>query len=487
MSKTPPSLSPEIQPDTSRRSSPFSRFGGKSPASDGQQVVRNAFVIGVLLLAAKFFAALREVVIAWRYGVSGIADAFNIAFTVVTWAPQLLVSIMIISLVPHLVASSTTPGYRRLVSEMNAAALGGALAIFLATLIAGPWIATEIAGGLGAATVEASGEMTLIMAPFALFLVLCGYFGVRLQARQRFSYTFLEAMPPLLLSAFVIGLGSAGNYRALAFGILTGGLVQFALLLRLVHRDEGIGMPRLKFTDPAWRGIYLAVGMIALGQTLNALSIPIDQIIAAKLGTGAVATIGYSNRLMGLITSLAIAVIGYSLLPVLSATAARGQFGTGRASALQAAKFLFFGGAVVAAAAWIFGGWGVALIFKRGAFTAEDADAVSTVFKLATLQIPFFASGLALMQWLAATKQHGRICVVLLAMACVKLVSALILSKLWGLSGIALSQVVMYCILYLGMLAFVLVDRRENVLHDIAGNAADDDRLKNDPQGSNLL
>lgn len=430
---------------------------GEGVRSDRRQVMRNVLVIGSLVIAAKFFAALREIVIAWRYGVSALVDSYQISFMIVTWTPILFTTIIVTALVPNLVASRQSEQHRLFVSELNGAALGLGLVTLAATFLLGPYIAGEIAGPLGAPTAAMSRELTLLLAPFAFLLVISGYLGVRLQAIQAFGYTVLEALPPLCLCLLVLAFAQGSEYWPLAAGLLAGGALQLVILGVLAQRlDGGVGAVRFRFASMHWPSAFAALGTIALGQLFNSLSIPIDQILAANLGTGAVATIGYSNRLIGLVTSLCIIVIGYSLLPFLSSIAARGEARAGRRKTLRSAGLLFGLGWIVAGAGWAVALWGVGLVFERGAFTAQDTQIVAEIFRISLLQIPFFASGIALMQWLAASHRHGLICLVLLVCACAKLLSALLFVQWFGLIGLAMSQVIMGIFLALGMLIFVL-------------------------------
>src|SRR3546814_4132080 len=47
-------------------------------------------------------------------------------------------------------------------------------------------------------------------------------------------------------------------------------------------------------------------------------------------------------------------------------------------------------GAVVTAVGWLLAPWGVALLFERGAFTADDTVVVAQVLRWGLLQMPFY-------------------------------------------------------------------------------------------------
>ena len=66
-------------------------------------------LIGVLVALAKVCVALREVTIAWRYGVDAVVDAYQVALTLTTWLPLLIAGITTSVLVPRLVAVRREP------------------------------------------------------------------------------------------------------------------------------------------------------------------------------------------------------------------------------------------------------------------------------------------------------------------------------------------------------------------------------------------
>ena len=57
-----------------------------------KRIASGALLIGALTLGAKLFVAAREMAIAWRYGVSGTVDAYQLAITITTWLPMLIMA-----------------------------------------------------------------------------------------------------------------------------------------------------------------------------------------------------------------------------------------------------------------------------------------------------------------------------------------------------------------------------------------------------------
>src|SRR5690348_17183770 len=68
-----------------------------------KRIATGALTIAILTLIAKALVAVREMSIAWRYGVSSTVDAYQLSLTIVTWMPMLVSSVIGAVLVPRLV------------------------------------------------------------------------------------------------------------------------------------------------------------------------------------------------------------------------------------------------------------------------------------------------------------------------------------------------------------------------------------------------
>jgi putative peptidoglycan lipid II flippase len=395
---------------------------------------------------AKLFFAAREMAIAWRYGISGTVDAYQLALTVTTWLPMMLTSVMTVVLVPRLVALQNRPEERRsFVAELNGTVL--MLAAFVAALT---WVATPAASALLASNdndqvLHLTTAMSRQMAPVALFTVVVGYLSARLQSRERFAYSVTEAIPAVAIAMLVVVPLAIGGDSRLVWGTSIGFLLQALVLCVMTQRgDAGLGPVKMRHRSPEWRSLYASLGVMAAGQVVLALSIPIDQAFAARLGAGSVATLGYANRIIILITGFGAVVLARALLPVLSRAAADGSHGLGASQARQWSWLLLALGTAIAAAVWLLSSWGVALVFERGAFTPQDTQAVAGVLRFGVLQLPFYFAGLALVQWMAALGRFA----VLLWSACVAVVLKLVMNLLFiehfGLGGLMIGTAAMY-------------------------------------------
>ena len=81
------------------------------------------------------------------------------------------------------------------------------------------------------------------------------------------------------------------------------------------------------------------------GQALMSFVGIIDQFFAAHLGTGAIATLSYANRILALILGLGATAVGRATLPIFSKAEAQGS-AHGRRLASHWVRLLFLLGVI---------------------------------------------------------------------------------------------------------------------------------------------
>jgi murein biosynthesis integral membrane protein MurJ len=416
--------------------------------SNHRRIAAGALLIGILTLVAKLFVAGREMAIAWRYGVSATVDAYQLSVTATTWLPNMLTGVMAVVLVPRLVKLERDAGEgKSFIAELNGSVLILALVVAVVTWAAAPAAAALLASNMDWRTAELTSTMTGRMAPVSFFMIVAGYLFARLQSRERFGYTVTEAVPALAIVLFIVSpLGLIGP-TALIEGTVVGYLLQLLVLGFLVMRaDAPIGRVRLRHHSDEWLSLYGSLILMVSGQLLMTASIPIDQGFAARIGKGAVASLGYANRIVTLFSGIGTIVVGRSLLPVLSRSVADGDFALGRRQALQWSFLLAAVATVGSAATWLVAPQVVRLLFERGAFDAAATASVASALRWGVLQLPFYFAGIALVQWYAATGRYRSILGITVCALTVKLAGNLVLTPQFGVSGIMMSTAIMYLV-----------------------------------------
>jgi peptidoglycan biosynthesis protein MviN/MurJ (putative lipid II flippase) len=399
----------------------------------------------LFLVLGRLAGAAREIAIAARYGTGPVVDAYLFVFNLVTWPVAVWLSILTVVLVPA-VARLNREGVSALPLQgglLSATlALGGALTVVVGLAL---WIVLGTSGRLlpepGSSLAR---DMTVYLAPLVLVGSLSSLYSAWLMAIGRHANTLIEAIPPVAILVAVLAVAQPGA-ELLLWGTVIGFVLQLAVLCGYLGHLKSLAWPRFSGPSPDWRALWWSIGVVAIGQVLSTSSGTIDQIMAAPLGTGAIATLGYANRILAVITGLVAMVVSRATLPVFSATHAEsspsfyrlGRWWTG---------VLFAGGFTGAVVAYLLTPWGVAALFERGAFTANDTLAVAHVFAYGLPQLPFYCAGLVLVSLLAAAGNYWVIAGIGALNLVVKVAANWLLIQVLGIAGITLATGIMYAV-----------------------------------------
>ncbi|HSK95744.1 MAG TPA: murein biosynthesis integral membrane protein MurJ, partial [Euzebyales bacterium] len=291
---------------------------------------RNSALVAAGIMLSRVAGLVRTAVIAHFLGVQAVADALQAAMRI----PNLLQNL----LGEGVLSASFIPVYSRLLAEGREeeagrvagaiagllTALTGALAL-MGVMLAGP-ITRVVAWGFSGATLELATTLTRILFPGVGFLVLSAWCLGVLNSHRKF---FLSYVAPVIWNVTQIAvlivfgtwvlsdeLADAATRDtalsqltvALAWGVLVGGILQFAVQLPAVLRSSGslrlslnVGLTGVR---TALRSFWPIVG----GRGVVQLMIYVDIALASLLAEGALSALEYATRL----TLLPISVFGMS-------------------------------------------------------------------------------------------------------------------------------------------------------------------------------
>jgi peptidoglycan biosynthesis protein MviN/MurJ (putative lipid II flippase) len=208
-------------------------------------------------------------------------------------------------------------------------------------------------------------------------------------------------------------------------------------------RKREIEAPRYTRASPQWKPFWQGFGIMLGGQALMSLTGIVDQFFAAHLGTGAIATINYANRILALLLGMGAMAVSRATLPVFSRTVGQGGNQPHRV-ATQWVRLLFGLGVLTTLVGWWLAPWGVKLLFERGAFTAQHTLVVSEVLRYGLLQLPFYFAGIVLVSLLASQGRHQIIAAVAGTNLLVKVAGNFILVPSMGMNGLLVATALMY-------------------------------------------
>lgn len=413
---------------------------------DHYVIAKGMALVALFVFSGKLVSAAKEMAIAYRYGVSAEVDAYLFVLNLVSWPIGIWFSVLTVVLVPLAAriqqnASNELPRFR---SEL----LGLVFLLGLILAALGWWVLPVLLNsawaGLSPATVVIATDMAPKLTLLAPLGVMIGLFSAWMLAAGRHANTLLEGVPALVILGVLLAFPSGGT-EPLVWATLAGfacHLLSLAVPLRLQGQLEA---PRFTRESPQWTPFWSGFGVMLAGQAILSFAGIIDQFFAAHLGAGAIAALGYANRILALILGMGAIAIGRATLPVFSRAQAQGEKQIHRV-AIYWAGFLFLLGMVTMVVSWWLAPLGVKLLFERGAFTAKDTQAVTDILRFGLAQIPFYFSAVVLINYVSSQRLYILIFWSGIIGIGSKLAANVVLVSLLGVKGIALSWVVVYAL-----------------------------------------
>ncbi|MFM0322787.1 murein biosynthesis integral membrane protein MurJ [Caballeronia glebae] len=407
---------------------------------DHKRIARSAFVLLLFVLAGKLIGASKEMAIAYRYGVSGTVDAYQLALTMVTWLPATITNQLSVLLVPALVALRNDKAQQnRLLSELEGAGLAIGVVVSLLLYFFWPHMVGFFSGTLAESTREMCRQMVVGMTPVGVLAFTICISAARLQASERHINTLLECVPAIALLIFVLSPRDNTSIMPLIVGTTIGIVIQAVWLRILAKRADGVpARPRLSVRAPQWPGMTRSLGMLLIGSVVANLWLPVDQYFMAHMGDGAIATLGYANRLLSLLVSMGAIAISRATLPILSEILHRGDHARARSTARKWSFVMLGVGTVGAVIAYALAPFAIKLLFQKGAFTSEDTIAVTSLFRCGLSQIPFSFGMCVLIQLFASEARYRAITIISVLGFATKLAANAVLIRFYGTLGVPL-------------------------------------------------
>lgn len=425
----------------------FSAVGTRIRASDPHHlaIMKGMLTVASFVFIGKLMSAMKEMAVAYRYGLAAEVDAYQFLYTLITWPTSIWATVLTAVLVPLAArmqesGSEVNPLPRFRAELLGLALLAGVMLALIAWLVIHVMLASGYSG-LPARSVhfaEAALPGMSLLLPLGILAAL--YSAWTLSAGRHLN-TLLECVPAFFIAGLVITFPH-GGIQPLVWGTVIGCACQLlALMAPLAQRGE-IEAPRFFMGSPQWRLFWQGFGIMLAGQALLSLTTVIDQFYAVGLGTGAIASLGYANRILSLILGLAAIAASRATLPIFSQMGK--QDAPFRYLASYWARLLFVAGLLVTLVSYMLSPWAVKMLFQHGQFSAADTARVAEVLRYGLPQLPFYFSAMVLVSYALSQRRYALIFWSGVIGFAGKVTGNLLLVPLLGVDGIALAAIFVY-------------------------------------------
>src|SRR5688500_15196500 len=351
-------------------------------------------------LVSRILGFGREMIFARVMGAGMAADAFALAFTVPNLFRRLFgEGAFSQGFVPlfsqRLHGEGGMEEARRFAEEVQAVFLPLLMAITLVFVVFMPAFVWLIAREWHDQPdkFELAVELTRITFPYMLLISMVSLFSGVLNSLTRFA---AAAFAPALLNIALVGAlllvpeGGPETARAMAIGVIAGGILQFALCWASVRR-AGLSLrlrpPRM---TPRVRELLILILPATLGGGLYYVSQLFYVYFATQLPEGSLVYLGFSDRLNQLPLAIIGSALGTAILPTISRFVGGGDDAGAARVQSQATELAMLLTLPAAVALAVTAEPIVAALFQRGRFHADDVATTAMVLSIVVSGLPAY-------------------------------------------------------------------------------------------------
>jgi putative peptidoglycan lipid II flippase len=378
------------------------------------RVTRSAGLVSLAVMTSRILGLVREMVFASLFGasMSHANDAFVMAFRIPNllrdlFAEGALSNAFVTVFSDYLVKKDEREAFR--LSSLVATSL---ILILGVLVVLGMIFTPQIVGVLASGYKDVPNKfedtvyLTRIMMPFILLVALAAQAMGVLNARGRFGIPALAStffnigsiVGGLIFAALMtdpadpidaIKANPRDGIIGMAYGVLIGGLMQYAVQWPSLRRAGFRYRPMLAFSDPGVRRIFSLMGPAVVGAAAVQVNVLINSNFAAGIpGNGPVGWLNYAFRLMQFPIGVFGVAIATATLPSISRSASLENLNEFRETLGGSLRLAFVLTIPSAVGLIVLGKPIIGLIYERQQFTANDTEHTAGA-------LAFYAVGLA--------------------------------------------------------------------------------------------
>ena len=410
------------------------------------RIFKTAFLMVVITLSAKVLGMLRDILLASSYGTSSDAVAYDTASRL----PLLIFDFVIggvvtASFIPVFNEVSFKEGKEKAFDFancfINAVLLLTSIITVIGFVFASPLVSV-LAPSLEESTAVLAVSLTRIMFPMVIFTGLAYCFVGLLQSFDKFLLpALISLVSNLIMVLYFVFFNEEFGIYGLSVAMLCGWGSQALIQMPSVHKIGYRYKPTLNFSSPYIRKSLAMSLPILVSSWVQPFCNLINTRFASYFENGsAIPAVGYANRLYLIIVGVFTFVATNLLFPYLSKAQASGNKSEEKKLTGVSIKALALIIVPITVGIFVLSEPLVSVIYERNEFGANDVRMTAEALRFFALAMPFYAVNEVCTKKFFAEQKTVPPMITALVSILIDLLLAAVLSKHFGIAGIAISS-----------------------------------------------
>ena len=279
---------------------------------------KSGIFVMLITLISRVLGLARSVVVAYYFGASAGTDAFFSAFKISNFFRQLLgegaLGTSFIPLYNEKIGKEGEEEGKKFIFSILNIVFIFSIIVSVGMIIFSDEIIAVIVNGFSDETKIIASQLLKIMSCYFIFISLSGMIGAILNNFKCFA---VPASTSIFFNLAILGgaifFGKTYGIKAMAYGVLFGGFLQFIIVLPQFFKWAGMYRFKIDFKDVYIKRIFYLILPMLVGIVARQFNTIVDQFFASYLEAGGVSALENATR----IYNLPIGVFGISISTVI--------------------------------------------------------------------------------------------------------------------------------------------------------------------------
>ena len=409
-----------------------------------QTLLSASIIIAVTSLLSRLFGLFRDRLLAGTFGAGDTLDVYYTSFRI----PDFIFNLLILGALN----SAFIPVFKDYLSRhQNKQAYQTASILFnvilIVTIIASAIIyftanqvTALIAPGFSAEKLQITANLTRIMMLSPLFFGLSSISGGILNSFKRFiSYSLAPIFYNLGIIFGILFLVPKFGVYGLSYGVIIGAALNFFIQLPEIFFTGFRYQPIINLNHPGFKKVVSLMIPTTISLAITQINLTVDNIIGSTLKSGSIAVFNLANNIQSLPVGIFAISICTAVFPNLVEFASKKQHSHLTEQVSRSAKQILYVIIPTTIFLYIYRAQIVRLLYGTGAFGWQDTSLTLSTLGFFAFSLPFQSLTPLIVRSFYATHNTSKPLISSFAGMLSNVIFSLILSRYFGVAGLALS------------------------------------------------
>lgn len=335
----------------------------------------------LLTIMTQVFMLLKGSLVASKFGVNTDLDAFNLVNSIGAFAYSFIGAGISTVLMPNLIDENNKKSINTFITVLYT----GAFLILIFMIIFRKSLISILSGSSDNYFITVASNIFIVTLISGFLSSLLGLVNGVLQYKGKFNRLKVATLFTSVLLFLILLLGGDITIYYYAIATLITTVINVTINLYFLHESDFKYSINWGIKDSKFKEMIKLFIPTVLGEGLYRISLIIDTLISARLGSGQVSILNYSNTVIGMINILFLGNITSFIYPRLINSSRNNQFQDNLFKYITLINAMM---CIIVALFFILGRESISILYERGNFNSENTSIVYLCSLIYILSLP---------------------------------------------------------------------------------------------------